>query len=230
MILDHEAQARLITGQAQQARRIIDEARVMQYTQPPGGEILKRTGRCVHLPGAPLVNPNRNRVDSKVTPQQIFGERGRLDHRQPAWVGIALPARTGNVDARILQRDTGRPKAVVRDCLAAQRAQQRLDLPLDKDVELARVLDPQQVADRAANEMNALVCGREQSLAPGLLAGLIKQRAPQCQPPPGAPWPARSCTARSGKSRRTALRRRPRAAPARGGRAHQRLRRRSRAR
>ena len=168
MLIDLEAEPRGVAREAQQARGIVAKAAVMQHAQHAPRDVLLPMRRRAH-PG--VGQRYGDRVDGEVTSQQIFGDRRGLDQRQRPRLGIALAASPGDVDARVPQRDAGRPEAVVGDRLATERAQQRLDRPLDEHIELARTLGSQQVADRTPHEMDALIGRPEQRLAPGLLGG-----------------------------------------------------------
>ncbi len=182
-----KAEPRGVAPETPEARGVVDEALLVQHPQEARVEVLVGVRRRAHLA---LRQRDRDRVDGEVAAQEVFGKRRRLHFGKRARVGIALAPGHRHVDARAIERRGRRSEAVVHDLLAAERVEQRLDLPLDDDVELARRDAAQEVAHGSADQMHgprvdARGGHRQELFAARLLAERVKYGGRQRPPPPG---------------------------------------------
>ena len=156
------------------------------------------------------------RVDGEVAPVEVLPDRRLLDRRQRPGVVVELGARGGDVDPPAVVDDDCRAELVVRDDAAAQRLRQcpaeRDAVALDGDVDVEARLVHEQVANRPADEVDALEAlphrldGLEDALQPGKREQALAQVGPR-----RAPRLARS--ARRGRGGGRSGRRRPRPRP-----------------
>ncbi len=137
--------------------RVVGERALVQDPQHAGLEVLPGT-RPV---GERAVGEaDRDRVDGEVPAREVLPQRrAELDVRQRARPGVALAPGAGEIEGDAGRGDRRRPEALV-DGQRAAAALRRTPrdgqrVALDDQVELARDLAAQRVADGAADDVHA---------------------------------------------------------------------------
>ncbi len=143
-----------VTGQAQQAGRIVEKAPFVQDPQTPGLEVDERPRQRQQLSRRAGREAQGDRVDREIAPAQILADRRGLDQRQRARGLVLLRARPRHVDAqgplgcsrlalrRPADQHGGGLEAVVQRLRMAragafrQAYREALGVPLDDHVEL----------------------------------------------------------------------------------------------
>ena len=124
----------------------------MQHAQDAGLEVLERAGHGADR----AVEAERDRVDRHVAAAQVVLERRRLDVGQRARRGVALAPRAHEVVAAGPDDDEHRAEAIVGRHRAAEARGRVVDVALGDEVDLPRDALEEQVADRPADEMDAV--------------------------------------------------------------------------
>ena len=118
---------------------------------------------------------DRHRVDREVAPGEVVEEAGGLDLRQCPGVRVGLGAGAGDVDLVAVEIHLGGGEPLVRDHLGAEPSREVGGVALDDEVEVGAPAAQQQVADRAADQVDGLLAG---GLAHGgqLRVGALQRR------------------------------------------------------
>ena len=154
--LDREPEPRGVAGHAPQARRVVGEGAVVQDAQDARLEVLDRARDGAQL----AVEAERHRVDGQVAAAEVLVERRGLDLGQRARAQVALARARGRGRSRSRRARRGRCRSGRgRWPSPPRRASGAVEVALDDEVDLARAAAEQQVADGAADDVDA-VAGR----------------------------------------------------------------------
>ncbi len=155
-VLDGEAQAPGVPREAQQPRRVVDEAGVVEHPEPACLDVLAAVRGLDQAPAAGPGHPQGQGVDGEVAATEVLLDaRGRNGGQRPG-VGVALPAGAGQVVGESVQRHGEGLEAVVHLVRRAQQRRDGLQLPVDHQVQIQRLGAQKQVADGPADEIDAL--------------------------------------------------------------------------
>ena len=99
-------EARGVAGKAQQPRRVVLEAAVVEDRQPPGGEVVERAVDGDQLTGLRAGESECERVDREVTAAEVVVDPRGLDLRQRSGLRVALGAGAGEVVADAVSGDS----------------------------------------------------------------------------------------------------------------------------
>ena len=223
VLLEAEPVPRLVADAAEDPRRVVDEREVVEDAQDACLEIGATAVRIDEA--AEVVGAERrgHRVDREVAPEEVLAQARALDGRQRARRVVELRPRRDDVDAlAVAVRHDRRPEPPMRRRASAEglreRVRERDRVALDGDVDVEALLAEEDVADRAADEVDALrpiaeardrVGDALQARARAKLVGDALRRLGRLRR--GTPSSARSRSARlttptSSSSRRTATR------------------------
>ena len=189
-----------VAREAQQPRRIVDEAPLVQHPQPPGLEIGERGRRGAQLPRPRAAELDRDRVDGEVAP--LRGPRRAPPARPPATPPVPGSARAANGRSRTCgrrarrsQSRTGRARGARRRCATTRGA----GSPSTTRSRSGAAASEQQVANGAADQIHALLHLRRRRGRPAGRAA--RECGPEARPEPGLPWGAVSSMAANAESR-----------------------------
>ena len=116
-LVEPAAETRLVAQCAQEPRRVVDEAAVVQHADRTGVEV----GAAVVRVEQGLVGQGHgHRVDREVPTREVLLDARGLDVWERAGLGIALAPGRGEMDVRIVEAHRGRPEAIVLDHFSPQ--------------------------------------------------------------------------------------------------------------
>ncbi len=119
----------------------------MQRPQPPPREVLERARHRLELA---VGESHGERVDAEVAPLQVLAQRdAELDVGQRTRARVAFAAGGGDVD---LADRRGGAEAVVHQRVLAQQPRHRLRVALHHEIEVARPVAEQRVANGPADD------------------------------------------------------------------------------
>ncbi len=172
MRIEPAAEPRLVAERAQQPRRVVDEACVVEHANHARLEVgLAAVGIVQRVVG----DCHRHRVDREVAPGEVLGQAGGLDVRQGTGLGVGLAPRGRDVDGQLRGTDSRSAEPVVLHHLATQplgeRPRDRERVALHHEVEIHVRRAAQQVPHRPAHQV-----GRRQTLEGGAEAGVHHSR------------------------------------------------------
>ena len=156
-----EAVAVLVADRAEEPGRVVDEGQRVQDAHDSGLEVRPAAEEVDEVAERVALQRDGHRVDREVAAEEVLAQRGALDPGQRGRTVVELGAGRGHVDARPVAGDHDRgAELLVRDGPAAERRRERAAerdaVPLDGDVEIEGRLVQEDVADGAADEVDAL--------------------------------------------------------------------------
>ncbi len=110
-----EPEAGAVAGEAQQARRVLGEAQLVQGAQASGAKVLEGILDCQELALARTAQRQGDGVDGEVAPCQVLLEASLAHDRQGPRGPIGLGAPLGDVDPPVAPSHRGRAEALVDD-------------------------------------------------------------------------------------------------------------------
>ena len=168
LLLDSEAEARLVPGRPQDASGVILERAGVEDADAAGLKVCLPAGRIEQPSPFGTVQPQRHRVDREVASQQVLVDRRGLHVRESARPRVRLRAGCGQVDREALAADRRGAESGVglHSERAGGRGWVRLNAPptedglcqcdgisFDCDVDIQRRMPQQEVAQRAADQV-----------------------------------------------------------------------------
>jgi hypothetical protein len=148
---DAEVEARCVAKRAEQAGRIVDEARLVkghEGSRPKVGTSSKGIEKLVPRGG---VQGERHGVHAEVAPRQVILDGSRRNDRQGARVRVPFAPRSRKVDAQVGGHDGGGEKAAMEDGAALELrgagAGRRLEAVGKKEVEIENRSPGEEIAD-----------------------------------------------------------------------------------
>ncbi len=149
--VDGEAQAAGVAGQAEHARRVVDEARFVEHAQAAA-----RAGPpALQEPSQAAVGERqRDRVDGEIAPQQILLEARRDHVGQRAGMGVGLAPGPRDVVAEAVEGHGRGPEPVVDAQRPSERPREGQRVSLDHQVEVVGRAAEQQIAHGAADQVH----------------------------------------------------------------------------
>jgi hypothetical protein len=117
--LDPEAETRRVARRAQQTRRIVAEARVVEHAHAPRGQIPPAAERIEQVRASGRVERERHRRDREVPAREVFVDRRGLDGRERAGPRVPLAPRARQVDRPLPGGDGRRQELRAQGLLAA---------------------------------------------------------------------------------------------------------------
>ena len=151
----------LVADATEDARRVVDEREVVEHAEHASVEIGTATVRIGEP--AEVVGPQRrgHGVDGEVASEQVLAERRTLDGRKRPGCVVELGARRHDVDPLVVAvLHDRRPEPLVRRRAAFESLRERVRkgdrVSLDGDVHVEALLAEEDVANRAADEVDAL--------------------------------------------------------------------------
>ncbi len=152
---DLEAESRRVAGQAQQSRRVVLEAAVVQDRQAPGGEVVERAVHGDQLTGLRAGESEGDRVHGEVAAGQVVVDSRGLDIRQRTGMGVALGARARKVVAHPVTDNPQRAEPRLGALGHADRARQVERVAVDREVNIQKPASEHDVTKRSAHEIDA---------------------------------------------------------------------------
>ena len=152
----------LVPDRAKDPRRVVDEREVVQDADHAGVEVGPAAERVDEPPEVVALERDRHRVDREVAPEEVLADRRVLDGRERRRRVVELGPRRHDVDAAAVAVEHDRCAELrVRPHAAVERFCERLreldGVALDGDVDVEALLAEKDVADRPADEVDALV-------------------------------------------------------------------------
>ena len=162
LVVHPEPVAVLVADRAEDPGRVVDERAVVEDPDAPGLEVLAAAERVDEPAEVLAFQGDGHRVDREVAAVEVVVDRARLDAREHRGRVVGLAARGDDVDALVVAVEDDRgPELPMRADTAVELLRQRLRqcdrIAFDHDVDVEARLAEQDVAHRAADEVDALV-------------------------------------------------------------------------
>ena len=161
VVLEAKPVSRLVPDAAEDPRRVVDEREVVEDAQHACVEIRPATVRIDEPAEVVDTEGGRHGVDREVAPEEVLAQTRALDHGQRSRRVVELGARRDDVDPLAVPvRHDRRAEPLVGRCAPAERSCERVGerdrISLDGDVDVEALLAEEDVADRAADEVDAV--------------------------------------------------------------------------
>jgi hypothetical protein len=162
IVVHAEAVAVLVADRAEDARGVVDERAVVKDADAPRLEVDAPAERVDELADGGALERDGHRVDREVAAVKIVVDRPGCDGGQNSGRVVRLTARRDDVNALVVTvEDNGCPEHAVRPDAAVEllcKLVRETDrVPFDDNVDVEVRLVEQDVADRAADEVDAVV-------------------------------------------------------------------------
>ena len=162
VLVHAKAVAVLVPDRPEDPGRVVDERQVVQDADRLRLEVAPAAEGVDEPAEVGALERGRHRVDREVPAEEVLADRGVLDRRQRGRRVVELGARRDHVDAlAVAVEHDRRAELLVRAHAAAERVgeglRQRDRVALDRDVHVEAALAEQDVPDRAADEVDAVV-------------------------------------------------------------------------
>ena len=161
VVLEAKPVSRLVPDTAEDPRRVVDEREVVEDAQHACVEIRPAAVRVDESAEVVDTEGGRHGVDREVASEQVLAQAGALDHGQRSRSVVELGARRDDVDPlSVPERHDRRAEPLVGRCATAEHSCERVGerdrISVHGDVDVEALLAEEEVADRAADEVDAV--------------------------------------------------------------------------